>query len=180
MSVVHGLLSLHTLTAPGTHSPPAHVSFSVQTLPSEHSALLLLFLHPTLASQVSLVQVLPSLQFSAVPGWHAPAPHTSPLVQALLSVQARVLLLCTQPPAALQASVVHGLASSHLSAAPGWHAPFAHVSLTVQSLPSLQGALLCVNAQPLAGLQTSLVHGLPSLQVTVVPPTHVPPLQVSP
>jgi hypothetical protein len=37
--------------------------------------------------------MLPSLQMTGVPGLHAPPPHVSPAVQALLSVQGLVLFV---------------------------------------------------------------------------------------
>jgi hypothetical protein len=49
----------------------------------------------------------------------------------------------------------------------------------VQALPSLQEAVLFVKTHPLAGLQLSSVHTLPSLQTRGGPPLHVPPPQVS-
>src|SRR5207249_2905995 len=36
LSSVHGLLSSQFSAGPPTHTPPAHVSFVVQTLPSSH------------------------------------------------------------------------------------------------------------------------------------------------
>ena len=53
------------------------------------------------------------------------------------------------------------------------------MSPLVQALPSLHAAELLVCAQPVAGLQVSSVHGLPSEQLTVEPPRHAPPTQVS-
>src|SRR5262249_60610252 len=57
--------------------------------------------------------------------------------------------------------------------------PAAQPSLCVQALPSLHGAVLLVWTPPVAGLQESLVHGLPSSQLGAAPPTQMPPLQVS-
>ncbi len=179
-SVVHGLPSSQPTAAPGWHAPLAQTSPLVHALLSEHVAALLLWTQPLVGSQISSVHGLLSLQLTIVPGWHAPVAQTSPLVHALLSEQASVLLLCTQPFVALHESVVHGLLSSQPSAAPGTHAPPAHASLTVHVLPSEQACVLLVNTQPLAALQTSLVQGLPSLQVTVAPGTQEPPPQVSP
>jgi hypothetical protein len=53
------------------------------------------------------------------------------------------------------------------------------VSLIVQALPSLHELLLFVCVQPLAGLQLSSVHPLPSSQWGATPPTQAPPAQVS-
>jgi hypothetical protein len=52
------------------------------------------------------------------------------------------------------------------------------MSFVVQALPSSQEAVLLVWTQPVPGLQESSVHGLPSLQLSVVP-EHEPPAQVS-
>jgi hypothetical protein len=58
------------------------------------------------------------------------------------------------------------------------HTPLAHTSL-VQAMPSLHGAVLFRKTQPVAGLQVSSVHGLPSLQTSGVPAVQVPFWQVS-
>jgi hypothetical protein len=50
----------------------------------------------------------------------------------------------------------------------------------VQALPSSHAAVLFVKTHPLAGLHESVVHGLPSVQATGVPPPHVPAEQRSP
>ena len=68
-SVVHGLPSSQTLSAPATHWPPAQASLSVQALLSVQGAVLFVLLHVPPA-QTSVVQGLPSSQFLAVPGWH--------------------------------------------------------------------------------------------------------------
>jgi len=58
------------------------------------------------------VQTLPSSQLRGDPGWQAPFEQISPVVQALPSSQAMVLLVFTQlPVAATQVSVVQGLLS---------------------------------------------------------------------
>jgi hypothetical protein len=44
----------------------------------------------------------------------------------------------------------------------------------VQAFPSLQAFVLFVNAQPVAGLHVSVVQTLLSLQISAVPPWHVP------
>jgi hypothetical protein len=54
------------------------------------------------------------------------------------------------------------------------------MSLVVHALPSLQVAVFGVCVQPVAGVQPSLVQGLPSLQFAVPPGTQLPPLQLSP
>ena len=65
---------------------------------------------------------------------------------------------------------------------PPTHAPAAQVSPSVQGLPSSQAVELFVWVQPLAGVQASVVHGLPSSQyvaTTTALPVQAPPPQVS-
>jgi hypothetical protein len=50
--------------------------------------------------------------------------------------------------------------------------PFAHVSPVVHALPSSQVAVLSTFLHPSDVSQLSSVHGLPSSQLTAVPPTH--------
>ena len=64
-------------------------------------------------SQLSVVHALLSLHTVAAPERHVPNAHTSPVVHALPSSQAFVLLAKTQPVAGLQLSVVQPLPSSH-------------------------------------------------------------------
>src|SRR5262249_51341555 len=114
----------------------------VHALPSLQGAVLLVWRQPTEGSQKSSVQGLPSSQFGAAPPVHAPALQTSPVVQALPSLQVVPLALVgleqvpvvgSQVPAlwlwsrALQR---RGLAPPQV---PGWQA-----SLCVQALPSVQ------------------------------------------
>ena len=180
LSLVHGLLSLHAWAGPGLHAPLAQASLLVHTLPSLQAALLLTLAQPLAGLQLSLVQALPSLHTTLAPAAHLPSAHLSPLVQALPSSQARVLLAVVQPLAGLQLSLVHRLPSSQVCAAPGTQTPALHASFWVHTLPSLHAAALAVATQPLAGLQLSVVHGLPSLQVTAVPDAQVPALHPSP
>src|SRR3989442_1511122 len=72
------------------------------------------------------------------------------------------------PPVTLQAAVVTPV-----------HCPPEQASVVVQALRSGQGGVLLVWAQPVAGLQLSVVQTSPSLQWGGGPPTPVPPLQVS-
>lgn len=64
--------------------------------------------------------------------------------------------------------------------APPTQLPAEQESPAVQKSPSLQGTVLLANWQPVAGTQVSVVHRLPSLQVSVPVALHEPPLQVSP
>src|SRR5262245_14132181 len=104
----------------------------------------------------------------------------SPVVQAFPSLQGAVLLVLTQPVAGLQLSSVQTLPSLQLGAGPGTQLPPLQTSPTVQALPSLQGLVLLLLTQPVAGLQLSLVQTLPSLQLGGGPGTQLPPLHTSP
>ena len=84
-----------------------------------------------------------------------------------------MLFVKTQPVAGLQLSSVHALLSLQTLALPGWQLPPPLVSPTVQAFPSVQALVLFVNTHPDAGLQLSIVHALPSLQLTGVN-THWP------
>ena len=107
LSLVHGLLSLHTAGAPGSHVPPPQVSPAVQALPSLQTLTLFAKTQPVTGLQLSVVQTLLSLQTVAAPGLHVPPPQVSPVVQALPSLHALTVLVKTQAPVAgLQLSVV--------------------------------------------------------------------------
>ena len=75
---------------------------------------------------------------------------------------------------------MQGLPSSQERLAPAAQTPLAQRSFWVQALPSSQGAVLLVWAQPLPGLQVSLVHRLVSSQEMVGPLLQVPASQASP
>ncbi len=97
------------------HLPAAHKSLPVQPLLSSQATVLFVNTHPCTASQLSLVQPLPSLQGMAGPATHAPRLHWSPPVHTLPSLQAALLLLWLQPVMGVQMSSVHTLPSSQLS-----------------------------------------------------------------
>jgi len=124
-SVVQTLLSLQFLSVP-LQVPAEQASFVVQRLLSLHAIVLLVYLHaPVDAVQVSVVQILLSLQTLAVPP-QVPLAHLSPKVQALPSLH--VVPFATgvwihAPVAGSQVSVVQVLlslqrvaASAHRSA----------------------------------------------------------------
>ena len=134
----------------------------VQAFPSLHDAVLFVCVQPLAGLQASSVQALPSPQSGAGPPTQVPPLHASPAVQAFPSLHVAVLLTCVQPVAGLQESFVHVLPSLQLGGAPPTQAPPLHVSDVVHALPSLQGAALFVWVQPVAGLQPSSVHPLPS------------------
>jgi glyoxylate utilization-related uncharacterized protein len=162
VSVVQGLLSLQVSAAPPAHTPAEHASLVVQAFPSLHGATLLVCVQPVTGLQASSVQTLASSQFGAAPPTHTPAEQVSLVVQVLPSLQGAVLLVKTHPVAGAQVSSVHGLLSLHTSAAPPTQTPAEQVSLVVQALPSLHGAVLLVKTHPVAGLQASSVHTLKS------------------
>jgi len=97
---------------------------------------------PLSHSPVPVLQVCPPGQL-LVPA-QTPPPHTSLLVQATPSSHDEVLLAFWQPEAGTQVSVVHTLPSLQLGAAPPTQVPPAQVSLVVQALPSVHGAVLFV------------------------------------
>src|SRR6266849_2108169 len=179
LSSVQTLPSSQLGAGPPTQVPPLHASLVVQAFPSLHGLVLLVCTQPVCVLQVSVVQTLPSSQLGAGPPTHVPLAQVSLVVQAFPSLQGLVLLICVHPLAGLQASVVQTFPSSQLGAGPPTHAPAAQVSLVVQAFPSLQGAVLLMCTQPVAGLHESSVQTLLSLQLGAGPPTHVPPAQVS-
>ena len=107
-----------------------------------------------------------------VPLLHFPSAHTSPLVQPLPSSHGALLFTCVQPLVASQPSVVHALPSLQsmltLIALPE-QLPPPQMSPEVQGFPSSQPFVFGTLTQPLAGSQESLVHGLPSSQLTEKP-----------
>src|SRR6266849_1679369 len=175
LSSVQTLLSLQLAAGPPTHAPAAQVSLVVQAFPSLQGLVLLMWVHPLAGLQASVVQTFPSSQLGAGPPTQVPPLQVSLVVQAFPSLQGLELLVCTQPVAGLQLSSVQTFPSSQLGAGPPTHAPAAQVSLVVQAFPSLQGAVLLMCTQPVAGVHESSVQTLLSLQLGAGPPTHVPP-----
>jgi len=82
-SVVHGLPSSQLGAAPGWQLPPPQTSPSVHALLSEQGIEFTPYLHPVLASHVSVVQALPSSQFFGLPPVHALFQQLSFVVHAL-------------------------------------------------------------------------------------------------
>jgi hypothetical protein len=163
-----------------THAPAAQVSPTVQNLPSSHGSELFTWPQPCTGSQTSVVHGLPSPQARGVRPRHVPPAHPSTVVQTSWSLHGRLLGVWVQPDPGLQPSVVHTLPSSQGRGVPATQTPPLHVSPTVHALPSSHALLAFVFTQPSVGLQLSIVHGLPSSQLTAGPPAHVPPLQRSP
>jgi hypothetical protein len=133
---------------------------------------------PVTALHESVVHGFESLQLSAVPAVQVPVWHVSAPLQALPSEQEVPFdtFACAQPLTALHVSVVHRLLSLQLSAVPGVQAPPWQVSEPLHTFPSGQGVPLVTGAvaQPVAGLQLSVVHPFPSLQTSGVPAVQVP------
>jgi hypothetical protein len=124
------------------------------------------------------LQVWPPGQLTGVAA-QTPPLQTSPVVHRLPSLQGLELATCWQPDAELQLSSVHTFPSSQLAGPPGTQLPPAQVSPIVQASPSVQGWELLVLAQPVLGLQVSVVQALPSLQSSAVPGWHTVATHVS-
>ena len=179
LSLVHGLSSAQLGTLPA-HEPWKHTSLTLQTWPSSHAApSLLVCTQPLKNPQESMVHASPSSQSTLLPGLHTPPTQPSPLVQALPSSQLPSVLACVQPLAGSQPSLVQGLPSSQPMLSPGAHTPSTHMSAPVQALPSAQAPLVWACTQPPLASQPSLVHGLPSSQLMILP-TQLSPTQTSP
>lgn len=88
---MHTLLSLHTIAAPGLHSPLLQLSPEVQAFPSLQTNVLGTTKQPLVGLQVSSVQGLASLQSMAAPPLQVPPLHLSAEVHKLPSSQLRVL-----------------------------------------------------------------------------------------
>jgi hypothetical protein len=130
------------------------VSPVVQTFPSSHAAVLLVWTQPEAGLHESSVQTLPSLQLVGEPLTHEPFEHVSPVVQAFPSSHDAVLLVWPHPVVGSHESSVQGFPSSQAAAKP-W-------------------------TQPVVGSHESSVHWLPSSQSGAAPPTQAPLEQVSP
>src|SRR5438093_388430 len=141
MSVVHGFPSSQLRDDPAVQVPDRHVSAPLHTLPSLHEVPLASAVrrHPLSGSQVSGVQGLLSLQLSAVPAVQAPAWHVSPPSHpyALPLEVPLASAVCRQPASGSHVSVVHGLLSLQLRAAPAVQIPDRHVSAPLHTFPSL-------------------------------------------
>jgi hypothetical protein len=183
--LVHGLASLQSRAVPVVQTALWQVSVPLQTLPSLHEVPFRTgaLAQPVAGAQLSVVQMLPSLQSSGATAVHMPPWQVSlPLHR---SVSAHGVPLgaggVVQPNMGSQPSAVHGAPSLQASGVPAVHTALWQVSPPLQTLPSLHevpfrtGAL----AQPVAGAQLSVVHGLPSLQIGTAPGVQLPPWHVS-
>jgi hypothetical protein len=151
----------------------------VHALPSSQVAVFDAVVQPLAGLHESSVHTFPSSHARAAPGMQTPPSQTSSTVHSLVSLQGAEFAVATQPLAGLHESSVHTFPSLHTRGAPGVHDPAAHTSPTVQSLPSLHGAVFAVATQPLAGLHESFVHRFPSLHTSAAPGVHAPPAHTS-
>src|SRR2546427_245463 len=179
VSVVQTLLSLQLVGPPGWQLPPLQTSPVVQALKSLQGLVLLVWKQPLTALQASSVQTLLSSQLSGVPGLQVPPPRTSWPLRTGVASRGLVMLVCPQPVTASQASVVHTLLSSQLSGVPGLQVPPPHTSWPLQTVLSSHGFVLFVCPQPVTASQASVVHTLPSSQLSGVPGLQVPPPHTS-
>src|SRR5262249_20076112 len=119
-----------------------------------------------------------SSQTSGAPAMQVPARHVSAPLQTLPSLQAvpSSTGVYTQLRTGSQASVVQGLLSVQLSAAPAGQTPPWQTSLPLQTLPSLHGVPLMsgVLMHPRIGSQASDVQRLLSSQLSAVPAVQAP------
>jgi hypothetical protein len=185
LSTVQAFESLQLSAVPAAQTPAWQTSVPLQTVPSAHDVPFATAVcrQPKVASQVSIVQALPSSQLGGVPGVQFPSRQTSRPLHALASAHEVPLLRGTfrQPVTGSQLSAVQPLPSLQLGAAPGVQIPDWQVSAPLQTVASAQvvpfARLTCW--QPVTGSQLSVVQTLPSLQLRAVPAVHTPPWQVS-
>jgi hypothetical protein len=172
-----------TVGLPGRCSQPVALQESiVQGLPSSQFSGGPLWQTPVAGLHDSVVQAFPSSQFSGVPV-QAPPMHRSELVHWFPSLHESLLFKWVQVPVASQLSEVQGLPSSQLLFR--WmQAPVAgmHASF-VQALPSSQfiGVPTHRGPEPVTVQRSLVVHALPSSQgrVSGAPGTQIPELQWS-
>jgi hypothetical protein len=165
LSVVQTFPSLQTSPVPGAHVPFWQVSVPLQRLVSAHEVPFVtgVVVQPVAGLQPSVVHTLPSLQTIAVPAVHTPAWQVSAPLQRLPSGHAVpfVTTALLHTPAA-QVSVVHGFES-------------LQSAFTLQEVHD--GTCACWH--PVITLHVSVVHALPSLQLSAVPAAQVPLWHVS-
>jgi hypothetical protein len=112
-AVVHRLASSQGRALLGCVQVPPEQTSSVQGFPSLQS--MGGNWQPLWGSQVFTVHAFPSSQVIGVPT-QTPLVQVSPEVQAFPSLQDPVRIVCTQPCAASQTSLVQGFPSSHPAA----------------------------------------------------------------
>jgi hypothetical protein len=181
---------VQTTGLPPTHVPAWQVSPVVQALPSEQavpSGLLTLWQTgwpligvQTLSSQGSL----DGGQLNTVPPPQTPAVQVVPFVQGLPSshgAPSAFVVYAHCPVAALQTpepATWHGPGDSQITSVPEVQTPSWQVSVSVQALPSEQGApfgLGVVEHRPVRGSHVpGTWHGSSAEQTTGLEPTQIP------
>ena len=129
-AVWHWSNAAHTTGVPALQAPALHVSAPLHGLPSLQDVPLATFVCVTTPAELheSAVHGLPSSMEAVTEPLHEPLEQVPvvvpmPFVQDAVP-QARVLFVCvTCPVVALHVSVVHGLPSSIVVAAPAWQLP---------------------------------------------------------
>jgi len=101
------------------------------------------------------------------------------VVQAFPSSHSPEVSVCWQPEPGRHESAVQAFPSSQFVDPPPEQLPPLQASPEVQALPSSHGLLLLVCVHPVPESHASVVHGLPSSQLTAGPPWHEPPLHAS-
>jgi hypothetical protein len=171
---------LQSSGVPAVHVPPWQVSFPLHTVASAHEVpfATAMFRQPSAASQLSVVQALPSLQLSGVPAAHVPAWHVSAPLHTVPSGHGLSFgtAVCSQPMTASQVSVVHTLPSLQLGGVPAVQTPLWQVSFPLHTVPSAQDVpfATAVFTQPVSALHVSVVHAFASLQLSGVPAVQEP------
>jgi hypothetical protein len=151
-------------------------SLSPQLVPLATAALIT----PSVGSQESAVQGLPSLTTGGVPGLHVPASQVSEPLHRSLSAQLVPFdtFECRTPCTGSHESAVQGLLSLVASGVPGAQVPAWQVSAPLQTVLSGQAVpsgLLGFEHWPFVGLHVpALWHWSLATQVMGVPATQVP------
>ena len=151
-------------TSVAAQAPPVQMSPPEHTLPSLHGC----------PSSSSISQAPVAVTQPAFAHWESPVVSQTMIVSGSIWQLASMHRSCplqrsSSSKARQSACWVHG----HSTAAPA-QAKSRHASPSVHGSPSSHGALLAVTTQPEAGSQASSEHGLPSSQVTALPPAHAP------
>jgi hypothetical protein len=126
-SVVHAFKSLQLRVAPGAQRPLWQVSAPLHTLLSVHDVPFRTGVveQPKAGTQLSVVQMLPSLQTSGVPAVHTPVWQVSAPLQTFPSAHGVPFstAVAEQPLAGAQLSVVQTFASLQTSGVPAAQVP---------------------------------------------------------
>jgi hypothetical protein len=169
---------------------PSQVSSPLQMFPSEHAVpegLGVCVTAPVVELHASTVHGLPSSTGVAAPDWQAPDWQTSPVEQALPSLQEVPLAASGLEHAPVAVSQVpatwHWSDAVQVTGLEPVHVPDWHVSLWVQALPSVHVvpfAAMGFEHAPVAVSQVPATwHWSEAVQVTGLEPAHVPDWHVS-